>query len=122
MIEKIKMQVCFILFSLLVFTLRDVRGLQDGLHPTPMMGWSSWNTFFEENNEENMKGIADAVKSLGLDTFGYKYLTVDDFGTLQKETPPETCKLTRQGLITLYFFHSISYFITFISFSGFPVV
>ena len=54
-------------------------GINDGLHLTPMMGFSSWNTFFGENDEEKMLGIADAVKRLELDTFGYVYLTVDDF-------------------------------------------
>ncbi len=36
------------------------------------MGWSSWNTFFAENDEEKMKGIADAVIDLQLDTYGYR--------------------------------------------------
>ncbi len=29
-------------------------GLPDGLHPTPPMGWTSWNTFFQYNSEEKM--------------------------------------------------------------------
>ena len=28
--------------------------LPDGLHPTPPMGWSSWNSFFSYNSEEKM--------------------------------------------------------------------
>ena len=53
--------------------------IRDGLHPTPMMGFSSWNAFYEFNNESKMMGIADSIKRLGLDEFGYVYLTVDDF-------------------------------------------
>ena len=34
--------------------LSGVLGLPDGLHPTPPMGWTSWNTFFEENSQERM--------------------------------------------------------------------
>ena len=28
--------------------------LPDGLHPTPPMGWSSWNTFFGPGSEEQL--------------------------------------------------------------------
>jgi hypothetical protein len=35
--------------------------LHDGMHLTPPMGFSSWNTFFEENDEEKMTGIANAI-------------------------------------------------------------
>ncbi len=45
--------------------------LPDGLASTPPMGWSSWNTFFGDNDEEKMRGIADAVVDLGLDQFGW---------------------------------------------------
>ena len=46
------------------------------------MGWSSWNTFFGEINEDKVIGIADAIKRLKLDKFGYIYLTIDDFWNL----------------------------------------
>ena len=39
---------------LLHASLSAVQGLPDGLHPTPPMGWTSWNTFFEENSQERM--------------------------------------------------------------------
>ena len=52
--------------------------IRDGLHPTPPMGWTSWNTFFTDFNEEKMIGQADALKNLGLDKLGYTYLTIDD--------------------------------------------
>ena len=45
-------------------------------------GWSSWNTFFGEINEDKVIGIADAIKRLKLDKFGYIYVTIDDFWNL----------------------------------------
>ena len=54
----------------------------DDFHRTPPMGWSSWNTFFSSTDEQKIIGIADAIKSLKLDTFGYKYVTIDDFWNL----------------------------------------
>ena len=52
--------------------------LPDGLHRTPPQGWTSWNTFFEENSEERMISQVDALLELGLDKFGYTFLTIDD--------------------------------------------
>ena len=49
---------------------------------TPPMGWSSWNTFFSQIDEEKVMGIADALKRLKLDRLGYVYLTIDDFWNL----------------------------------------
>ena len=68
-----------VLAATLIFGAQSCHGLNDGLHLTPMMGFSSWNTFFAENNEEKMLGIADAIKRLELDSYGYIYLTVDDY-------------------------------------------
>ena len=59
----------------------------DDFHPTPPMGWSSWNTFFGEINEDKVIGIADAIKRLKLDKFGYIYLTIDDFWNLPDRHP-----------------------------------
>ena len=51
------------------------------------MGWSSWNTFFGEINEDKVIGIADAIKRLKLDKFGYIYLTIDVFWNLPDRHP-----------------------------------
>ena len=56
--------------------------IPDGLHPTPPMGWTSWNTFFENNSETKMMGQSDAMVELGLDKLGYTFLTIDDFWQL----------------------------------------
>ena len=45
---------------------------------TPTMGWSSWNTFALNINEELIKGQADAMHQSGLQAAGYKYVNIDD--------------------------------------------
>ncbi len=44
----------------------------------PTMGWSSWNTFALNINEEVICGQADEMVKLGLDKVGYKYINIDD--------------------------------------------
>ena len=56
--------------------------LPDGLHKTPPMGWTSWNTFFEENSQDKMISQIDALLELKLDQFGYNYMTIDDYWQL----------------------------------------
>ncbi|XP_060204377.1 alpha-galactosidase-like [Lycium barbarum] len=52
--------------------------LGNGLGGTPQMGWSSWN-HFGCNIEENMiREIADAMVSTGLSSLGYEYINLDD--------------------------------------------
>lgn len=67
---------------ILLFACGVVTGLPDGLHLTPPMGWTSWNTFFQYNSEEKMIAQADALLELGLDKVGYTYLTIDDYWQL----------------------------------------
>lgn len=45
---------------------------------TPQMGWSSWNCFMTDINEELIKATADAMVDLGLVDAGYVYLNLDD--------------------------------------------
>ncbi len=48
------------------------------LCPTPPMGWSSWNTFACDINEDLIRGIADQMVASGLRDAGYIYLNIDD--------------------------------------------
>ncbi|WP_394840227.1 NPCBM/NEW2 domain-containing protein [Pendulispora rubella] len=51
----------------------------DGLAPTPPMGWNSWNKFACGGiNETLIKQTADALVSSGLAAVGYVNLTLDD--------------------------------------------
>lgn len=54
---------------------------------TPIMGWSSWNTYRVHINEQLIKQQANAMVSLGLKNAGYKYINVDDgfFGYRNEE-------------------------------------
>lgn len=45
---------------------------------TPMMGWSSWNTFRININEQLIKETADAMVEKGLKDAGYTFVNVDD--------------------------------------------
>ena len=45
---------------------------------TPTMGWSSWNTFALNINEDLIKGQADAMHQNGLQKAGYLYVNIDD--------------------------------------------
>ncbi|HUH74963.1 MAG TPA: glycoside hydrolase family 27 protein [Chitinophagales bacterium] len=44
----------------------------------PIMGWSSWNNYRININEQLIKSQADAIIELGLDKFGYQYVNIDD--------------------------------------------
>lgn len=46
--------------------------------PPPLMGWSSWNTYHVNINEELIKKQADALVAHGLKEVGYLYINVDD--------------------------------------------
>ena len=44
----------------------------------PQMGWSTWNKFAGNINEEIIKTIADAMVESGLSEVGYQYINIDD--------------------------------------------
>ena len=44
----------------------------------PTMGWSSWNTFALNINEDVIRSQADAMVATGLDKAGYKFINIDD--------------------------------------------
>ena len=50
----------------------------EGVCETPQMGWSSWNKFMTDINEDIIKENADALVSLGLADVGYVDVNVDD--------------------------------------------
>jgi len=50
----------------------------NGAALTPPMGWSSWNTFGSDINENLIIDTARAMKASGLLEAGYKYVNIDD--------------------------------------------
>ena len=49
----------------------------------PPMGWSTWNTFAENINEELVLSSAEVLVSSGLKEAGYEYVVVDDCWALR---------------------------------------
>ena len=45
---------------------------------TPLMGWSSWNTFAVDVSEEILVGVARTMATNGLKAAGYAYVNLDD--------------------------------------------
>ena len=45
---------------------------------TPLMGWSSWNTFAVDISEEIIVGIAQTMATNGLKDAGFVYVNIDD--------------------------------------------
>jgi len=45
---------------------------------TPTMGWSSWNTFALNINEDLIRQQADAMHNSGLQQAGYQFVNIDD--------------------------------------------
>jgi hypothetical protein len=45
---------------------------------TPLMGWASWNRYYENITEATVKKQADAMVSSGLAAIGYNYINIDD--------------------------------------------
>jgi alpha-galactosidase len=55
------------------------RDLPDnGLVRTPPMGWNSWNKFAGKVTAEDVRGMADAIVTTGMDKLGYVYVNIDD--------------------------------------------
>ncbi len=55
-----------------------VAALQAGAFNPPTLGWSSWNTFALNINEDVIKSQADAMVATGLSDAGYKFINIDD--------------------------------------------
>ena len=56
---------------------RAVAGLNNGLAPTPPMGYNTWNAFHDEINETLIYHAADELVETGLAAAGYVYLIID---------------------------------------------
>lgn len=48
------------------------------LADTPQMGWSTWNKFQGNINEDIIRGIADAMVETALRDAGFTYINIDD--------------------------------------------
>ncbi len=62
--------------STLTINIGDLLGL------TPLMGWSSWNTFTDKITDSLVRQIADSMVAIGMHDVGYQYVNIDDFWQL----------------------------------------
>ena len=51
---------------------------ENGVRETPLMGWSSWNTFRNNIDHDLIMDTARAMKETGLYDAGYRYVNLDD--------------------------------------------
>ena len=56
----------------------NLNNLETSKPKTPIMGWSSWNNFHVNINEEIIKAQADFMVSTGMAEVGYSYVNIDD--------------------------------------------
>src|ERR1700722_5391128 len=50
----------------------------NGLARTPPMGWNSWNKFAGRITDPDVRAMADAMVSSGMNNVGYVYINIDD--------------------------------------------
>ena len=50
----------------------------NGLVRTPPMGWNSWNKFAGRITDADVRAMADAMVSSGMNNVGYVYINIDD--------------------------------------------
>lgn len=60
------------------FKTYELKPVENGARKTPVMGWSSWNTFRNEIDEDLILETAAAMKEKGLADAGYGYINLDD--------------------------------------------
>jgi len=58
-----------------------------GRATTPPMGWSSWNAFGTNIDEEKIMGAAQRIVDSGLAAKGYRYINIDDGWALRRHQP-----------------------------------
>jgi len=68
----------FLGFRKRVSKLEITKDYENDICPTPPMGWSSWNTFRNEIDENLFKQTGQAMVDKGLVEAGYKYINLDD--------------------------------------------
>jgi len=66
-------------FQILALAVEPMLALDNGLGLTPPMGYNTWNDLgCKSMTEDNVRAVADAFVSQGLQAVGYEYLNLDD--------------------------------------------
>ena len=58
-----------------------------GRAATPPMGWSTWNAFATDIDEDKIIGSAQQIVDSGLAAKGYRYINLDDGWALKRRLP-----------------------------------
>jgi len=58
-----------------------------GRAATPPMGWSTWNAFATDIDEDKIIGSAQQIVDTGLAAKGYRYINIDDGWALKRRMP-----------------------------------
>lgn len=66
------------LFIIVLYYVAMTGKAQNNRFTPPIMGWSSWNTYRININEQLIKKQTDAIIDRGLKTVGYRYINIDD--------------------------------------------
>ena len=76
-----------VFFIVSVWSLCGCQVLESKRPQTPIMGWSSWNHFQIDINEELIRQHASAMVDSGMKEAGYQFINVDDgyFGGRQED-------------------------------------
>ena len=73
-----------LVFSIIASTVTSIsfskkaEALENNQGRVPIMGWSSWNNYRININEDIIKSQADAMVETGLADLGYQYINIDD--------------------------------------------
>lgn len=76
MIKKVSI-VCLLILNIIGLEQTQAQN-KDAKRLTPIMGWSSWNNFRVNIDENLIKAQADAMVSTGMKKAGYEYINIDD--------------------------------------------
>ena len=80
--------------SKLTIDIENEDDYDNGVSPSPLMGWSSWNTLRNHIDEDTIIETAKAMKETGLADAGYKYVNLMTAGTVQCVTKTACSKAT----------------------------
>ncbi len=74
-----------LIFLILPISCQTSIEIDYSLAATPPLGWNSWNTFYQNINEELIIETADAMVESGMAASGYQYIVIDDGWALYRD-------------------------------------
>ena len=78
----------------LTIDIGEVEDYSNEVAKTPPMGWSSWNTFRNNIDQDIIMQTAHAMKDSGLANAGYEFINLDDCWQALFVTATVNCRVT----------------------------